>query len=70
MAKEKKVWIALYTLFAKNLPTSDHSRFAKGLRAFFGRRILSSAGKKIIIDVNGTRNKSEVTNLGCNYWRL
>lgn len=56
MAKEKKVWIALYTLFAKNLPTSDHSRFAKGLRAFFGRRILSSAGKKINIEKGAVFN--------------
>ena len=56
MSKDKRVWIVLYSIFAKHLPPSDHSRIAKRLRAFFGRRILQSSGKMINIEKGAVFN--------------
>lgn len=47
---KKKLYYALYVVFAKNLPLSRRLRMAQKLRAFFARKILKSAGVGINIE--------------------
>ena len=49
---KKKINYLLYKIFAAWLPKSQRSKFAKGLRVFFARRILKSCGKNVNIEKN------------------
>lgn len=47
---KKKIVFLCYKLFAEWLPISQHSSFAKKMRAFFAKRIVSSFGKNVNIE--------------------
>ena len=60
----KNVWRIAYATIPKWLPKSQHSKVSKKIRAFFGARILKSAGPNINIE-RGATFGSEVS-LGAN----
>ena len=47
---KKKIAYALYKIFASWLPESRRFKFAKGIRNFFGRKVLKQSGKRINIE--------------------
>lgn len=47
---KKKIAFIFYKIFASWLPESRRSKFAKGLRVFFGRKVLKRCGKKVNIE--------------------
>ena len=47
---KKKIYYALYVIFAKNLPLSRRLRAAQWIRGFFAKKILKSAGKGINVE--------------------
>lgn len=48
--KKTKIIYVLYTLFASNLPKSQHMKFAQRFRGFFAKRIARSFGKNVNIE--------------------
>lgn len=48
--RKEKVWLILYSIFAKNLPVSRHFLLAKKLRVFFAGKVLKHIGKNTNIE--------------------
>lgn len=49
-SKKEKIWMLMYTIFAKNLPKSAHFKPAKKLRCFYAKRVMISVGKDVNIE--------------------
>ncbi len=47
---KKKIWFALYNLFAANLPKSQRSKMAKKTRCAFAKKIIAKMGKNVNIE--------------------
>lgn len=47
---KKKIAFGCYKLFASWLPGSRRSKFAKGMRKFFGGKVMKKCGKKVNIE--------------------
>lgn len=47
---KKKIAFVFYKVFASWQPESRRSKFAKGLRVFFGSKVLKKCGKKVNIE--------------------
>lgn len=52
----KKIYIMLYRMTAKHMPLSKKSKVAKKMRAWFGKKIMSSVGKDINIEKGAVFN--------------
>jgi maltose O-acetyltransferase len=66
----EKLWIIIYSIFAKNLPISYHLPLAKELRVFFAKRILKNVGINVNIEkgavINGQASIGDYSGVGVN----